>query len=77
MIMSKFDTLEIIIKCAQNIGCTCSMCKQSYHTNDDYEGLKTAGVTDYTNQTPTKHFGWKKCLIPTALKNKKIFNKCA
>ena len=52
MIMSKFDTLEIIIKCAQNIGCTCSMCKQSYRTKFDYEGMKTAGVTDYTNQTP-------------------------
>ena len=22
--------------------------------------MKTVGVTDYTNQTPPKHFGWKK-----------------
>ena len=37
--------------------------------------MKTAGVSDYTNQTtPNRHFGWIKCINPTSLKNKKIFN---
>ena len=42
--------------------------------------MKTVGVTDYTNQTPTKHLGWKNCLSSTTpLKNEKIFMnlKCA
>ena len=43
----------------------------------EYEEKKTAGVKDYTNQTPTKHFGWIKYLSSTALENKKIFIKCA
>ena len=29
--MSKFNTQKYIIKCAQDIGYTCSMCEQSYH----------------------------------------------
>ena len=29
VIMAKFNTPKYIIKCAQNIGCTCSMCEQS------------------------------------------------
>ena len=41
-----------------NMGCTCSLCEQSYHIKFDYEGMKTAGVTDYSNQTLTKHLGW-------------------
>ena len=36
--------------------------------------MKTVGVTDYTNQTPPKHFGWKKCLSSTPVKNEKISN---
>ena len=42
----------------------------------EYEGIKTAGVSDYTNQTPNKHFGWVKSPSPTALKIR-IFNKYA
>ena len=68
--MSKFNTPKNIIKCAQNIGCTCSMYKQSWHTKFEYEGKKTAGVTDYTNQTPPKHVGWIKYLRHTDLKMK-------
>ena len=34
-------------------------------------GMETAGVTDYTNQPPPKHFGWIKCLSQTALKYEK------
>ena len=39
--------------------------------------MKTAGVTDYTNQTTPKHFGWIKYLSSTDLKNVKIYIKCA
>ena len=39
--------------------------------------MKTVGVTDYTNQAPPMHSGWKKCLSSTPVKNKKIFIKCA
>ena len=28
----------------------------------EYKGMKTVGVTDYTNLTPPMHFGRKKCL---------------
>ena len=36
-----------------------------------YEGIKTAGVADYTSQTPTKHFGCIRYLCPTNLKIRK------
>ena len=36
----------------------------------------TVGVTDYTNQTPSKHFWTGKCLSSTPLKIEKIFMKC-
>ena len=34
--------------------------------------MKTAGVSDYTNQTPHKHFEWIKYPCPTAIINKTI-----
>ena len=34
-------------------------CVNNHYVNIEYKGLTTAGVTDYTNQTPSKHFGWK------------------
>ena len=43
----------------------------------EYKGMKTVGVTDCTNQTPPKHFGWKKCLSSTPVKMWKYFFKCA
>ena len=36
--------------------------------NFEYEGMKTAGVTNYIKQTPPKHFGWIKYLSSTDLK---------
>ena len=30
--------------------------------------MKTVAVTDYTNQTPPTHIGWKKCLSSTLVK---------
>ena len=37
----------------------------------EYKEMKTVGVTDYTNQTPSKHFGCKKCQRSTPLKIRK------
>ena len=42
-----------------------------------YKGMKTAGVTDYTNQTHLKHFGLKKMSMFNSPKNKKKIIKCA
>ena len=39
--------------------------------------MKTALVTDYTNKTPPKHFGWEKMAKFSSPNNKKIFIKCA
>ena len=48
-----------IMKCVQNKWCTSSMCANHY-ANFEYKRIKTVGVTDYTSQTPSTHFGWKK-----------------
>ena len=48
-----------------------------YYARFEYKGMKTVGVTDYTNQTPSTDFRWKKCLSPTPLKNENIFIKWA
>ena len=34
----------------------------------EYKEMKTVGVKDYTNQTPPRHLGWKKCLSSTPVK---------
>ena len=34
-------------------------CVNNHYAKFDYEGVKTIGVTDYTNQIPSKHFGRK------------------
>ena len=65
-----------IVKCVQNKWCTSSMCA-NHKANFEYKRIKTVGVTDYTSQTPSTHFGWKKCLSSTPIKNEKIFIKCA
>ena len=36
--------------------------------------MKIVGVTDYTNQTPTTHFGWKMHQSSTPVKNEKILS---
>ena len=69
VIMYKFNTPTNITKCAQNIGCTCSMCEQSSRTKFEYKGILNAGVIGYTNQTPPpNYFGWINCLSSTSLK---------
>ena len=77
--MSKFNTCKnkkIFIKCAQNMRCTSSMCEQSL-CSLKIKKKKTVGVTDYTNQKPSKHFWTEKCLSSTTLKIGKISMKCA
>ena len=49
----------------------------NHYDKIEYKGIKTVGVTDYTNQTPPTHFGWKKCLHSTPVKKMKILIKCA
>ena len=49
----------------------------NHNTKFEYKGMKTASVTDYTNKTPPKHFGWEKMSKFNSPKNKKIFIKCA
>ena len=34
-------------------------CMNNRYAKFEYKGIKTVGVTDYTNQTPSKHFGRK------------------
>ena len=34
----------------------------------EYQEMKTVGAKEYTNQTPSQHFEWKKCLSSTPLK---------
>ena len=45
----------------------------NHNAKFEYKGMKTVGVTDYTNLTPPMHFGRKKCLSSTPVKNEKIF----
>ena len=35
-------------------------CVCNHYAKFEYKGMKTVGVTDYTNQTPSKHFRHKK-----------------
>ena len=76
--MSKINTPKYITKCAQNI-CTKShvQCVNNHNAKFESKGMKTAGVTDYTNQTPSKHFELKKCLSSRRPELIKIFLKCA
>ena len=37
-------------------------CVNNHYAKFEYKRMKIVGVTDYTNQTPSKHFGLKKCL---------------
>ena len=49
----------------------------NHYAKIEYKGMKTVGVTDYTNQTPLHISDGKKCLSSTPVKNVKIFIKCA
>ena len=41
-------------------------CVNNHYAKFEYKGMKTVGVTVYTNP---KHFEWEKCLSSTPLKN--------
>ena len=43
-------------------------CVNINYTKFAYNEMKAVGVTDYTNQTPPTHFGWKKYLSQTPVK---------
>ena len=50
------------------IGAAHLQCVNNHYAKFEYKGLKTVGITDYTNQTPPKHFGWKKSQSSAPLK---------
>ena len=62
--------------CTKNDGAQLQ-CMNNHNAKFEYKGMKNVGVTDYSNQTPPTHFGWKKCLSSIPVKNVKIFIKCA
>ena len=45
-----------------------------HYANVEYKGMTTVEVTDYTNQTPSKHLRQNKCLHLSTPKN---IHKCA
>ena len=51
-------------------------CVNNHYAKFENKEMKTVGVTDYTNQTPSKHFWMEKC-SSTHLKIEKIFMKYA
>ena len=59
------------------VGIAHLQCVNNLYSKFEYKGMKTVGVTDYTNMRPTMHYGWKKCLSSTPIKNEKKFIKCA
>ena len=66
---------KLYVKRAQNWRCTSSIVNNHY-AKFEYKGMKTVGVTDYTNQTPSKHFWMEKMSKFNTPKNKKIYMKC-
>ena len=52
-------------------------CMNNDFAKFEYTGMNTIWVTDYTNLTPSTHFGWKKMSKFNTRKNEKIFIKCA
>ena len=56
------------------IGGSHFQCVNNHFAKFEYKGMKTVGVTDFTNLTPPKHFGWKKGLSSTPLIEKNLCN---
>ena len=48
-------------------------CVNNHYAQLEYKGMKTVRVTDYTDQTPSKHCERKKCLSATPLKIRKYY----
>ena len=53
------STLPKILSNVHKIEGAHLQCVNNHNVMFGYKGMKTAGVTDCTNQTPPKHFGWK------------------
>ena len=52
-------------------------CVNNHYARFAYKRMKTVGVTDYTNQTPTTHVRQKNVICSSPIKNEIIFIKCA
>ena len=59
--------------CTKNGGAQLQ-CMNNHYAKFEYKGMKTVGVTDYTNQTPPTHFRWKNCLSSTPVKMRKYLS---
>ena len=62
--------VKILIKCVN------LQCVNNHYAKAEYKGIKTAGVTNYKNQTPPYAFRMEKNLSITPVKNVKILIKC-
>ena len=49
----------------------------NHYAKFELKGMKTVGVTDYTNQAPSKHFGKKNILVQHPSKMKKSCEMCS
>ena len=56
--MSKFNTRKkYYLSNVLRIGGAHLQCVNNHYAKFEYKGIKTVGVTDYTNMTPPTHFG--------------------
>ena len=46
-------------------------CVNNHYAKFEYKEMKTVGVTDYTNQAPSKHFWMEKCQVQHPSKSRK------
>ena len=52
-------------------------CMDNHYAKFEYKGMKTVGVTDYTNQKPQPISDEKMSKFNIRIKSMKIFMKCA
>ena len=59
--MSKFNTRknEKAVSNVHKMVGAHLQCVNNHYAKFEYKGMKTIGVTDYTNQATTTHLGWK------------------
>ena len=75
--MSEFNTRKNeknVLSNVHKIGGIHFQCVNNHYAKFEYKGMKTVGVTDYTNQTPAAHFGWIKCLSSTSVQMRKYLS---
>ena len=74
IIMSTFKHFQKYNKILSNvhkIGGSHLQCVNNHSAKFEYNGMKTVGVTNYTNQTPPKHSGWKNVKLNTPQRMRK------